>query len=381
MSFLKRIIDLWRRSGTDSPLRDAAALVVLIMVIGTLGFALIEGWSIPDSLYATIITITTVGYGDMVPTSSAGRWFATIFTLFAIGAAGFTLTSLAAGLIEKQQILRQEDLRKKQMKRIAALENHVVICGGGYVGKRIAHQFQREGVPFVVVEPDEQLMRWTLLYLDDEYRTHRYKEHFDITYEGDISEHEGKDLAQLGEELKVPYVLDTPTNNAVLVRAGISRAKGLIAGMNDDRDNLLVVLSARELARELENNGLRIIARATDEENSKKLKMAGANQVFSPNFVEAAQLAANMLHPHTGAIWRMTMSEKEPLRFTEVHVDGEPDMIGKSCAEIKIDSGHLVMSIYRDGRYLNLPDPGERCQPGDVLIIITEKAYDASKHW
>ncbi len=381
MSFLNRLIDFWRQAGTDSTLRDAAALVVLIVVIGTLGFALIEGWSIPDSLYATIITITTVGYGDLVPITSAGRWFATIFTLFAIGAAGFTLTALAAGLIEKQLIRRQQELRNKQMKRIAALEDHVIICGGGYVGKRIAHQFSREGVPFVIVDSDEELMRWTLLYLDDEYRTHRFKESFDITYEGDISEHEGKNIAQLGEELDVPYVLDTPTNNAVLVRAGISRAKGLIAGLNDDRDNLLVVLSARELARELENKELRIIARATEEENSRKLMMAGANQVFSPNFVEAAQLAANMLHPHTGAIWRMTMSEKEPLRFTEVHVDQAPEMVGKSCAEIKIDSGHLVMSIYRDKQYLNLPDPGERCQPGDVLIIITEKAYDEAKHW
>ncbi len=77
----------------------------------------------------------------------------------------------------------------------------------------------------------------------------------------------------------------------------------------------------------------------------------------------------------------MTMSEKEPLRFTEVYVDQDPEMVGKSCAEIKIDSGHLVMSIYRDNQYLNLPDPGERCQPGDVLIIMTEKAYDEAKHW
>ena len=114
---------------------------------------------------------------------------------------------------------------------------------------------------------------------------------------------------------------------------------------------------------------------------STALKFSKPGTYKLKDFVEAAQLAANMLHPHTGAIWRMTMSEKEPLRFTEVHVDGEPDMIGKSCAEIKIDSGHLVMSIYRDGRYLNLPDPGERCQSGDVLIIITEKAYDEAKHW
>lgn len=381
MSLLNRLINYWRGSGKNSTLRDAASFVVLIVMIGTFGYALIEGWSIPDALYATIITITTVGYGDLAPLTPAGRWFATIFTLAAIGAAGYTFTTLAANLIERQQARRQQILRKQQMKRITALENHVLICGGGYVGKRIAHQFRREGVPFIVVEPAEELMRWTLLYLDDEYRTHRYKEFFDITYEGDISDHEDKDIAQLAEELNVPYVVDTPTSNAVLVRAGISRAKGLIACMDDDRDNLLVVLSARELARELENEELRIIARAIDEENSKKLMMAGADQVFSPNFVEAAQLAANMLHPHTGAIWRMTMSEKEPLRFTEVHVDQESEMIGKSCAEIKIDSGHLVMSIYRDNQYLNLPDPGERCQPGDVLIILTEQAYDESKQW
>jgi Trk K+ transport system NAD-binding subunit len=122
----------------------------------------------------------------------------------------------------------------------------------------------------------------------------------------------------------------------------------------------------------MNNVDLRIIARATDEENTPKLKMAGSDRVFSPNFVEAVQLAAHMLHPHTGAFWRMAMDENNPLRYTEVHVDDITGLAGKTCAQIKQSEHHLVMSIFRDNRYMNLPDPDQRCQAGDVLVVLTE---------
>ena len=373
MSFLKRFSANRGRQARDSTLRDALLLVLVIIIVGTAGYALVEGWSVVDALYATIITITTVGYGDMAPTTMGGRLFATVFTLLAIGAVGYTLSSVAASIIEKKQSRRQESLRKRHMKRIADLEQHIIVCGGGYVGKRIAHELTKEGETLVVIEPDEELMRWTLLFLDEEYRKNRYRESYDITYQMEDAGHEEMELAQLADELDVAYVLDSPTSNAVLVRAGIGRAKGLFAVMSDDRDNLLVVLSARELAREMNNTGLRIIARATDEENTPKLKMAGADNVLSPNLVEAVQLTAHMLHPHTGTFWRMSMDENNPLRFSEVFVDDVPGMAGKTCAQIKKSDHYLVMSIHRDGRYLNLPEPDQRCQPGDVLVVVTEQ--------
>lgn len=352
---------------------DAIILVVVIIVIGTAGYALVEGWSIPDALYATIITITTVGYGDMVPITAAGRLFATVFTLLAIGAAGYTLTALAAGIIETNQSRREESLHKRQMKRITELENHIIICGGGYVGKRIAHELTKEGTPFVIVEPDEDLMRWTLLYLDEDYRRHRYRESRDFTYQMEETWHEEMEIATIADELGIPYILDSPTNNAVLVRAGIKRASGVFAVMSDDRDNLLVVLSARGLSGELFNEGLRIIARTIEEENTPKLIMAGANRVFSPNLVEAVQLTAHMLHPHTGAFWRMTMDENNPLRYTEVYVDHASSLAGKTCAQIKVSDHYLVMSIFRDNQYLNLPDPDQVCQVGDVLVVVMDQ--------
>jgi len=354
-------------------LQDAILLVVVIIIVGTAGYTLVEGWSITDALYATIITITTVGYGDMAPITPGGRLFAVVFTLLAIGAVGYTLTSLAAGIIEKKQSRRKASLRKRQMKRITDLDQHIIVCGGGYVGKRIAHELTKEGEAFIIIEPNEDLMRWTLLYLDEEYREHRYRESDDITYQMEDAGHEEMEIANVADELDIAYVLDTPTSNAVLVRAGIERAKGLFAVMSDDRDNLLVVLSARGLAREMNNVGLRIIARVTEEENSPKLKMAGSDRVFSPNFVEAIQLTAHMLHPHTGAFWRMAMDENNPLRYTEVYVDDIPGLAGKTCAQIKLSENYLVMSIFRDNRYINLPEPDQRCQAGDVLIVLTEQ--------
>jgi voltage-gated potassium channel len=365
------------RLASDSALNNAVRLILVILLVGTAGYAIIEGWSITDALYATVITITTVGYGDMAPMTPAGRIFAILFTLAAIGAVGYALSSFAAGLIEKHQDRRRESLRKQQMNRIAELKDHVIICGGGYVGKRVALQFREEGQSYVIVEADPDLLRWTLLFQDDDYRAHRYKQSFDITYDADSTDLEHKEIDELAELLEVPYVQDVPTSNAVLVRAGIERARGLLAIMGDDRDNLLVVLSARELARELGNEDLRIISRAIEEENIGKLHMAGADRVFSPNFVEAVQLSANMLHPHTGSLWRMAMSEASPLRFSEIHADNEPGIVGKTCAEIKQTAGSLVLSIFRDGEYLNVPNPEERCREGDVLVIMTERGPGA----
>ena len=373
MSLLRRLTRNRIRHSLDSTLQDAILLVVVIIIVGTVGYALIEGWSVIDALYATIITVTTVGYGDLAPTTPGGRLFAMIFTLLAIGAVGYTLTSLAAGIIEKKEDRRKESLRKRQMKRITDLEQHIIVCGGGYVGKRIAHELTKEGEDLIIVEPDEELMRWSLLYLDAEYRKLRFRESYDITYQMENAGHEEMEIAHLADELEIAYVLDTPTSNAVLIRAGIERAKGLFAVMGDDRDNLLVVLSARELARQLDNVGLRIIARTTEEENAPKLKMAGSDRVFSPNFVEAVQLTAHMLHPHTGAFWRMAMDENNPLRYTEVYVDDIPGLAGKTCAQIKQSEHYLVMSIFRDNRYLNLPDLDHRCLAGDVLVVVTKQ--------
>ena len=373
MSFLQRFTKIRIRPTRDYTLLVAILLVVAIIIVGTVGYTLIEGWTPTEALYATVITITTVGYGDLVPVTQGGRLFAIGFTLFAIGAVGYTLTALAAGIIETAQSRREASLHKKQAQRTADLDNHFIICGGGYVGKRIAHELKKEGKPFIVIEPNEDLMRWTLLYLDEEYRRHRYRETHDLTYQMEDSGHEQMDIATLAEELDIAYILDSPTSNAVLARAGIERASGLFAAMSDDRDNLLVVLSARGLARELHNEELRIIARTSEEEITLKLKMAGADSVFSPNIVEAVQLTANMLHPHTGAFWRMAMDENDPLRYTEVAVDDFPGLVGRTCAQIKLSEHYLVTSIFRDNQYLNLPDPDQRCQPGDVLIVITNQ--------
>ncbi len=373
MSFWKRLSNNRGGRARDTSLRDAVLLVAIIIVVGTLGYALIEDWSVTEALYATVITITTVGYGDMAPATPGGRAFAIVFTLLAIGAVGYTLTNLAAGIIERSQMRREESLRDRQAKRLADLNNHIIVCGGGYVGKRIAHELTKEGKPFIVIELQEELMRWTLLYLDEDYRRHRYRESADFTYQMDDAGHQEMEIASLADELDIAYILDTPTNNAVLVRAGIERASGLFAVMGDDRDNLLTVLSARALAREMNNTDLRIIARTVEEENTLKLKMAGADRVFSPNFVEATQLTTHMLHPHTGAFWRMTMDETVPLRYTEVYVDAASKLSGMTCAQIKSSEDYLVMSIFRDKQYINLPDPDEICQVGDVLVVMTEQ--------
>ncbi len=137
----------------------------LLILSGTFVYSWLEGWTLLDSLYATIITITTVGYGDLSPQSSQGRIFAIFFTLIAIGIGGYAISVLAAFVIEKQATKLERILRKRKMERIDALTGHMIICGADFVGLRIAREYQLTQIPFILIEADEEQLRQTLLLL------------------------------------------------------------------------------------------------------------------------------------------------------------------------------------------------------------------------
>jgi len=344
-----------------------------VVLAGTLGYALLERWSLLDSLYATIITVTTVGYGDLTPMTVGGRIFAIGFTIVSIGIVGYALTTLAAVVIERQQSRLRRLTLERRMKQLAQLQNHIIICGGGYIAKRVANEFYRSKIPFIIIEPDEETLRWTLLYLDESYRQKRFQLFKDITANVDTREHEQRDIEELSHSLKVPYLMETPTQNNTLLNAGIGRAKGIITVLNDDRDNILVILSARELARELGNENLRIVTHVADEENVTKLKMAGAERTFLPNVVEGMQLATSMIHPHLGEFWRQILLKEENLHFGDLHVSEHPDLMGQTVNDIRHTQSHLVVSIKRDGQLHNLPDPDFVVESEDILIVLTQK--------
>ena len=231
MTTLGRSVQQARRSS----LWSLIAPFLLLIAIGTIGFARLERWTFFDALYATIITITTVGYGDLSPQTAAGRAFAIFFTLFAIGLAGYALSTAAAIVFEGHHAKMALKRLEKRMKQIAALSDHVIICGGGILANRAAGEFKRRNVPFVIIESDEIRLKQTLLWLHAPYVEKRQR-HYATLDEVDLSIEERKTIQELAEETGILYMLEDPTDEQQLRAAGVNRAYGVVAAMEDDRE-------------------------------------------------------------------------------------------------------------------------------------------------
>ena len=228
-----------------SPLRRllwGIRALAAIIVVGTGGYILIEGWSFLDALYMTIITITTVGYAEMHPLSTGGRIFSIFLIIGGVSGALYTLTGIIGYIIEGQFGTTLE--RRKMKTRIANLKEHFILCGYGRVGEEIAHKFKDEGISFIIIDNQPE-------------RT------------------------ALAEQAGYLYLLGDATSDEVLREAGIGQARGLVAAAGDDADNIYITLSARGLRPDLF-----IEARASYEEAETKLKRAGANRIVSPHGID-----------------------------------------------------------------------------------------------
>lgn len=281
-------------------------LAFLTIITGTLGYHLIEGWDFLSSLYMTVITLSTVGFAEVYPLSSAGR----IFTIFLIGAGIFTVTytvSLVVSLLSEGKL--GEYLRRREIRmQLQALDNHLIVCGCGVVGSEVVGALYKADEKFVVVDKDEQALSQTV------------QEFPDIVYlEGDA------------------------TREEVLKEAGVERARGLLAIIGNDADNVYVVLTARFL-----NSHLRIVARAIQPEAIEILKRAGADYVICPQKIGGSRMAAAALRPQVSSFLDLVMqSESLDLTLDEVEVQPNSALSGKSLRELDLPGkiGLIVVAI------------------------------------
>lgn len=307
----------------------AAAACVGIVVAGTIGFAVIEGHGALDAFYRTIVTVTTIGFTSS-PEGAAGK----LFTAF-LALAGVAVFLYVFGLVMELVVsgvvggVWQERRRRRHVEH---LENHYVICGYGRVGQRVAQEFRAAGVPFVVVDSDADSVMLARLHGDD-------------------------------------VIEGTATDDEVLVRAGLARAKGLVACVDSDAENVYIALTAREARADLQ-----IAARASSEDAAKKLRRAGADRVVSPYATAGKELATMLLKPHVAALLDVAGGPGEPeFRFEQIEVADDCGRCGSSIRELRVRelTGATIIAHRRAAEEFNTrPDPDLRIAAGDVLIGV-----------
>jgi len=306
------------------------AAVGVTLAIGTVGFVLIDHYPPFDAFYMTLITMTTVGYNEVHPLSRAGR----IFNSFLI-AFGVTTIFIAIGAMTQTIIEREfgEAIGKRRSKRmIDNLKDHYIICGFGRVGRGAAAELQHAGVPFVVVDSSPD-------------RVER------AVFAGMLA------------------VAADATRDETLHQVGIERARGLVAALATDADNLFVLLSAKGL-----NPHIYVAARAAEEGAETKMRRAGADAVFAPYSLTGHRLAQSLLRPHVLQFLDFTTKDiGMDIAIEQVRVAENSEMVGKSIRQMQLgrDFGVTVMAIRRAaGQMLFNPSADSAVEGGDYLIVM-----------
>src|SRR5579863_1472637 len=308
--------------------------VLLIVTGGTLGFIWIEHYPAFDAFYMTLITISTVGYEELHPLTFPGRIFNSFLIFF-----GVTIMLLAVGgmtqvIIELE--LTQYFGKRRTRKMIDKLQDHIIVCGFGRVGRGAAHELKRAGVPFLIVDKNEDRVEWAL-----------------------------RD-GMLG-------VLADATDDETLKHAGIMRAKGLIATLQSDADNLFVILSAKAL-----KPSLLVSARIASEQSEKKMRLAGAGYVFAPYDMTGNRMAQVMLKPHVSQFIDFTTKGIGlDVGIEQVRVPAASGQISKTLHQMQIrrELGVIILAIRKsDGRMLFNPPAESEIEGGDFLIAMGESA-------
>ena len=311
----------------------AFLILLIIITIGTSGYVIIEGWSPLESFYMTIITISTVGFGEIRQLSSQGRIFTVFLIFFGMGVIAYILKNSAQLMIEAQ--IKYIIGRSRLEKRLKSLKDHYIICGFGRIGKVIVEELIYNKVPIAVIEGQ-------------------------------------KEVVEPLQDLEVPFVLDDATNESALLKAGIERAKGLVAVVKSDADNLFIVMSARSL-----NPKLFILARAGDENTEKKLLRAGANKVVSPYLIGGKKMAHTILRPAVADFIEFTTHERKMgLELEELKVGPASKIKGVTLIDsgIRKDMDVIIVAIKKmDGNMQFNPSSNTVIEEGDILIALGKR--------
>jgi voltage-gated potassium channel len=312
----------------------AVLLLILILVLGTGGYVILEGWSFLDSLYMVIITLSTVGFGEVHPVGQPGRLLTMGVIVSGIGVGGYLIGTLTQMVVEGRVL----DVmgRRKLERQIEKLNKHYIVCGYGRVGKVVCEEIKRsKPTPLVVIEKDESRI---------------------ATIEGD---------GHL-------YVLGDATEEECLVRAGVQRAKALVTALDSEADNVYITLTAKGLSPDIF-----VLARAGKVGSDRKLLRAGANQVVSPHRIGGSRMAQALLRPTVTDFLDFAVHDEHiELKMEEIPVQPTSRLADVTLVEsaIRRQLDLIIVAIKKaGGEMIFNPASETRIQIGDTLIAMGQK--------
>jgi voltage-gated potassium channel len=315
------------------------AILVVVFGGGVGYWAIGDGrWPLSDCLYMTVITVTTVGYDEVLHGMADvhyARAFTVLLLIFGTGSIVFFASTVTAFIIEGdlKNVLFAQRL-KKRMKR---MKDHVVVCGAGSTGRNVIEELLTTGVPVVAI---------------------------------DMRETELKEIAEKHPKAEFSYIVGDATDDDIIAQANLANARGLVAALSSDKDNLYLTVSARQLSATA-----RIIARCAEMSHVDKIKRSGADAVVSPNFIGGMRMVSELMRP---AVVRflddMLRDRRAVYRIEEILLGDRVFELGRTLREARVRERFgmtvLAMRGKDDALWTYNPDAGEALAPGMTLVVL-----------
>jgi voltage-gated potassium channel len=323
------------------------ALLVTVVLGGGVGYYLIGGgaWRFGDCIYMTVITVTTVGYGEILANMDRvayARGFTMVLLVFGTGIIVYFASTVTAFIIEGD--LRNALFASRLKKRMKHMKDHVVVCGAGATGRNVIEELLTTGVAVVAI---------------------------------DLREAELHEIADKFPRAEFTYLVGDATDDDVMAQANLERARGLVAALSSDKDNLYLTVSGRQT-----NAGMRIVARCAELSHVEKIRRSGADAVVSPNFIGGMRLVSELLRP---AVVRflddMLRDRGTAFRIEEVQLGRGALELGATLREARVRErfGMTVLAVRSSDStsWVYNPDAGERLGPGMTLVVLGSPAQVA----
>jgi voltage-gated potassium channel len=314
--------------------------MLIVVFGGGIGYWLIgDGkWSFGDCLYMTVITVTTVGYGEVLEGMAHtpyARGFTTILLVFGTGILVFFASTITAFIIEGD--LRGALFASRLKKRMKRMREHIVVCGAGSTGRNVIEELLTTGESVLAI---------------------------------DLAEVELREIADKFPKADFTYIVGDATDDDVMAQTNLTTARGLVAALSSDKDNLYLTVSARQT-----NPKIRIVARCAELSHVEKIKRSGADAVVSPNFIGGMRLVSEMLRP---AVVRflddMLRDKRTPFRIEEVQLGAKATTLGTTLRDARVRErfGMTVLAIRAGDNtsWTYNPDASERLEPGMTLVVL-----------